>query len=204
MNILAVCGFEGSGKDTVSNIIVEKYGYKRISFAGVLKDILAVLFDWDRELLEGITDESREWRETVDEWWSKELNIPNFTPRYAMQHIATDVLRKHFHTDIWLLAVKRKIMKMGKVIITDARFKNEIDFIKTLDGKLIHVYNEIPPWFEFYAAAETDTPFYEMENMHRSQYEWVRSKFDSKISNNSDLEDLRREVVRVYTELQNV
>lgn len=191
LNIIAVCGAEGSGKDTISNIISEKYGYKKISFAGVLKDILAVLFDWDRELLEGITDESRIWRENTDKWWSKELNIPNFTPRYAMKYIATYVFKEHFHNDIWLLTVKRKIMKMSKVIITDARFKNEIDFIKSFNGILVYVSRDEPDWVARYKSGEDVE---EIKKLHISQYEWIRSDFDVTIDNSSDLESLKLQI----------
>lgn len=183
LDIIAVCGSEGSGKDTISNII-EKYGYTKVSFACILKDIVSILFGWDRVLLEGSTEESRIWRETVDEWWSKELDIEGFTPRYALQYIATDVFRYHFHNDIWLLSVKRKIMNLGKVIITDARFNNEIEFIKKLGGSLIYVSRNEPEWFQRYKNGVNVS---EIEDLHVSQYEWIRNEFDYKIDNNKDL-----------------
>lgn len=154
-----------------------------MNFACILKDLLAILFDWDRELLEGISEESRIWRETIDEWWATELNIPNFTPRYAMQYIATDVFRKHFHNDIWILSLKRKIIKMDKIIITDCRFNNEINFVKMLGGILIHVERNSPSWFFRYKNGEEVD---EIKELHNSQYEWIRSEFDGVILNNSD------------------
>lgn len=191
MKLIAVCGFEGSGKDSVANFISNMYDYKKISFASVLKDILAILFDWDRELLEGITEESRIWREQIDEWWAKELNISNFTPRYAMQYIATNVFRKHFHNDIWLLTVKRRLTKMDKVIITDARFMNEIEFIKMLGGTLIHIERELPDWVHRYKNGEDVE---EIKTLHISQYEWIRANFDDVISNAGTKEDLDKNI----------
>ena len=29
MKIIAICGFQGSGKDTLANILIKKYGYKK-------------------------------------------------------------------------------------------------------------------------------------------------------------------------------
>ena len=68
MSIIAICGFQGSGKDTLADILVNNYGYTRVSFAGAVKDVAAVIFSWDREMLEGRTKESREKREEIDEW----------------------------------------------------------------------------------------------------------------------------------------
>ena len=44
--IIGICGLQSSGKDTLGNILVEKYGFKKLSFAGVLKDIVSILFGW--------------------------------------------------------------------------------------------------------------------------------------------------------------
>ena len=96
-NIIGICGpLIGHGKDSAAGFLIAE-GYQRISFAGVLKDACANIFGWDRVLLEGNTPESRAFREMPDEWWSKRLDIPNFTPRYALQYVGTDVLRTHFH-----------------------------------------------------------------------------------------------------------
>ena len=59
--IIGVTGFIGSGKDTIANYLVAKHGFVRDSFAGTLKDAVAQVFGWDRELLEGLTPEAREW-----------------------------------------------------------------------------------------------------------------------------------------------
>ena len=64
--IIGICGFQGSGKDTVADYLVNTHDFRRISFAGTLKDAVSAIFGWDRELLEGRTRESREWREQID------------------------------------------------------------------------------------------------------------------------------------------
>ena len=107
--LIGICGFKSSGKDTVADYLVNNYGFIRITFASAVKDILSVMFDWPRTKLEGLTQEDREWREQIDPWWSNNLNIPNFSPRYAMQHIATDLFRNYFHKDIWIKIVENKL-----------------------------------------------------------------------------------------------
>ena len=61
--IVGICGLIGSGKGTVADFLVNDKGFTKLSFADKLKDSVATLFDWPRELLEGDTEESRQWRE---------------------------------------------------------------------------------------------------------------------------------------------
>jgi hypothetical protein len=84
--IVGICGFQSSGKDTIAELLINEYGFKKLSFAGALKDVLSVIFGWSREKLEGLTKEDREWREQIDIWWSKTLDMPQLTPRYALQY----------------------------------------------------------------------------------------------------------------------
>ena len=99
MNTIGLLGNIGSGKNTVAQYLATK-GCIPTSFAGPLKDLCANVFGWERDLLEGETDESRKFRETVDMFWTKKLSIPNFTPRLALQLIGTDVMRNHFNQNI--------------------------------------------------------------------------------------------------------
>jgi hypothetical protein len=55
MSIIAICGFQGAGKDTLADILVNNYGFIRVSFAGAVKDVASAIFGWDREMLEGRT-----------------------------------------------------------------------------------------------------------------------------------------------------
>jgi cytidylate kinase len=71
--IIGICGFIGSGKDTIADYLANVRQFRRISFAGTLKDAVSAVFGWDRELLEGRTQQSRAWREQPDEWWSQRL-----------------------------------------------------------------------------------------------------------------------------------
>jgi hypothetical protein len=50
--ILCLSAWKGSGKDTVAKILVEKYGFTRLAFADVLKDMVAEQYGIDRESLD--------------------------------------------------------------------------------------------------------------------------------------------------------
>ena len=99
--IIGIAGLIGSGKGTVADILVEQHNFTKISFADKLKDGVASSFGWNRELLEGDTDESRAWRETVDEFWTKETGR-EITPRLVLQEFGTDCMRNGFYDGIWV------------------------------------------------------------------------------------------------------
>ena len=102
--IIGVCGFIGSGKDTIADYLVNIHQYRRESFANTLKDAVSAVFGWDRTMLEGRTKQAREWREQVDEWWSQRLGRV-ITPRWILQYWGTEVCRKGFHDDVPLADV---------------------------------------------------------------------------------------------------
>ena len=205
--IIGICGLIGHGKDTAAGFLIEE-GFHRISFAGVLKDACANVFGWDRELLEGSTDESREWRETPDEWWSARLDIPDFTPRLALQQVGTDVLRTHFHPDIWVAACERQVAMAEKdVVISDCRFFNDLSAIKRVGGTTTVVWrHDKPVWWSnastINKANASDKPKHIVDGMtnrypdvHKSEWSWAGWEFDLELYNTSTLTDFRQQTL---------
>jgi len=189
--LLSICGLKGSGKDTIGDYLVTQHGFIRYHFADALKDIVSLIFGWKRHLLEGSTQESREFREKKDEWWSKKLDR-FITPRMVLQQMGTELFRDNFHKDIWRLIVERKIKENeGKnIVITDCRFQNEIQFIRSYGGKILFVYRNLPNWFIPYKKCIIDIP----KHIHASESEWIRTDFDCEIDNNSTYENLYEQV----------
>ena len=93
--IVGVVGFIGSGKGTVGDFLKTEFGFHSLSFASHLKDVASVLFGWERNLLEGDTEESRKFRERPDGFWSKKIG-EHFTPRLALQLLGTEAEEKFF------------------------------------------------------------------------------------------------------------
>jgi hypothetical protein len=195
--IIGICGYIGSGKDTIANILIEEYNFKKDSFASSLKDILSIVFNWDRKLLEGDTDESRIWRNTTDDWWSKTLHIPNLTPRYMLQFWGTDLIRKHFHQDIWVHNLVNRIQKQQNqnIVITDCRFPSEINMIKQLGGIIIRVIRKNPDWHNIALDASNGCTVSQQQlkelNIHESEWRSLYIKPDYTILNTGSLNDLK-------------
>lgn len=157
MNLIALVGFIGSGKDTVGRHLVEEHGFRDMAFADALKDTCAAMFCWDRVMLDGKNPQSREWRNQVDPWWAAKLSIPHFTPRWALQNIGTEILRRHFNDNLWIHNVNRRIERIreedpqARIVLTDGRFPNELDMVRNLGGTIARVRRGAEP--DWYATA---------------------------------------------------
>ena len=201
MTIVAVCGFQGAGKDTIADYLIKHHNFKKLSFAGAVKDIASIVFGWDREMLEGSTQTSRKEREIVDKWWAEKLQIPNLSPRYVLQYFGTDLFRNHFHQDIWLRIVERKLNSHPNIVITDCRFPNEIEMVKSHGAKLINVQRDMPEWFDDYVKG-IDCP--EANKLHPSETSWIREKFDYVIKNNKNINELEEAIKKIIISINNV
>ena len=201
--IIGVCGFIGSGKDTVADYLQNFHEFRRESFASTLKDAVAAVFGWDRVMLEGRTKEAREWREQVDPWWAARLNMPDLTPRLMLQLWGTEVCRKGFHDDIWIASLENKLRtSKDNVVISDCRFPNEIKAIKAQGGKILWVQRGvIPHWYDIACKANKGDPkaiqWLKDEGIHASETAWAGTDFDHIVNNNSTIDSL-------YTTVKNL
>ena len=205
--IIGIVGFIGSGKDTVADYLVNFHRFKRESFANSLKDAVSVIFGWDRELLEGRTKESRNWRETRDEWWSKRLK-QDITPRWVLQYWGTEVVRKGFNDDMWVASLEHRLLNTkNDIVITDCRFPNEIKAIRAAGGKVVRIKRgPEPEWFEA-AKSMNKGPARNMNwalskhtieelGIHASETAWVGQKFDAVLDNSGTIDDLYQQIER--------
>lgn len=189
--IIGICGLIGSGKGTVADILVEHYRFQKLSFADSLKDGVAAMFGWPRELLEGDSMQSREWRECKDQFWTHELGI-TITPRLVLQQVGTECMRQGFYDGIWVSLVKQKLQQnlAANTVIPDVRFPNEISMIQQQGGAIWEVVRgELPDWAQNYRQSGI-----EPVDIHASEWAWMQTARDRVISNNGTLEDLRNQV----------
>ncbi len=196
--IIGICGLIGSGKGTVADILVDQ-GFKKVSFADKLKDGVSTIFGWDRAMLEGDTDESREWREQRDDFWSNETKM-EVTPRLVLQLFGTDCMRNGFDDGVWVSLLKKTILENpGNYVIPDVRFENEINMIRDIGGEIWWTKRGDNPewWSKAVLDTQTGSNFMADEDIHPSEWKWANTndRFDEIIYNESTLDDLRYRVL---------
>ena len=186
--LIGVVGLIGSGKGTVSDRLEQKHNFRKDSFAKSLKDAVSSMFNWDREMLEGKTDESRAWREKPDVFWSKRFG-KDVTPRWVLQYFGTEVMRQGMHDSIWIDSCMARYD--GKpTVIADTRFENEIKIIREMGGSILLVKRgQDPDWFTSYVEGNIMPA-----GIHSSEFAWAKSDFDYVIKNDGTLEELYSQV----------
>ena len=207
--IIGLIGFIGAGKGTVADILREHHGFHTDSFAATLKDAVAPVFGWPRDMLEGDTPESREFREKPDDFWCEKLCRDDFTPRLALQLVGTDVFRNNFHRDTWIYSMERRLLEThSNVVISDVRFQNEISLIHDLGGAIIRVRRgPEPEWFAHAVKANAGNTRSRtiMQNdyshVHASEWGWAGADPDYIIDNDSDLDSLNIKVEEILTQI---
>lgn len=204
--IIGISGFIGSGKDTVADYLIREHEFRRESFANTLKDAIAAVFGWDRLLLEGRSKQAREWREQVDLWWAKRLNIPNLTPRWVLQYWGTEVCRKGFDDDIWIASLENKLRTAtDNIVISDCRFPNEIAAIKAQGGKILWIQRgPLPNWYDAalsFNRGQNGNINWALSKakldrlqIHSSETAWIGSKFDAIVDNNGSIDQLHKHI----------
>lgn len=135
MRIVGLVGRANTGKSTVAKYL-SKYGYYEICFASALKDYVAKKYNLNREMLNGDTDESRIWREEY-------ILDCGITPRKLLQKVGNGKRAKD--PDYWVKKIN--INDIDKFVISDCRFANELEFIKSIPNsitiKLVRPNNSI-------------------------------------------------------------
>lgn len=135
--LIGILGRKRSGKDTIGNYMVEKYNYNRYAFADPIKDISKIMFDLSEKQL-------NEDKEKIDEQWG-------VSPRTFLQKFGTEICRNNLETyipniildgeTIWikLFRIFYEKNKDKDIVITDVRFLDELNAIKSFGGKIVKV-----------------------------------------------------------------
>jgi hypothetical protein len=138
--LIGITGAAGTGKDTLGNYLTERYGYRRQALADPVKELLNKRFGWTMEM----------WQ---DRYW-KELPQPQagfhaeegyesyvYSPRTWAQWLGTEAGRDVHGEDIWikLLFARWRDAGLPPTVITDVRFDNEANTLRTAGAQIIHL-----------------------------------------------------------------
>lgn len=127
--LIGIVGLARVGKDTAADYLCNVYDLHRYAFADPIKDMLTCVF--------GNLFRNGD-RENPIEWLGK-------SPRQMMQTLGTEWGRGLIHPDLWVLVAGQmwqKYQKVGPsdgVVISDVRFANEAEWIRSQGGVLIQI-----------------------------------------------------------------
>ena len=125
--VLGLAGHKSSGKDTLAALLAP-YGFRRVAFAEPLKAACRAIFGFTEAQM---CDPAQ--KEQPDPYWG-------FTPRWAMQRLGTEGVRGAVADDVWTRAFLRHVSDQeGPFVVTDVRFQNEVDAIRSLGGRVFLV-----------------------------------------------------------------
>jgi hypothetical protein len=169
--IIGLTGYAQSGKDTVAEILVKKYGFTRVAFADKIREFLYELNPVIKDgfKLRGIVD--------AYGWDVAKVNEPEI--RRLLQEIGLSA-RKVFGDDFWIVQALDKNNSYDRLVITDVRFENEAEHIK-LVGNWLDKPSEI--W-------RIKRPNVRAVNEHVSESQMDGYKVDRILLNGGSLEEL--------------
>lgn len=145
--IVMLTGHAQVGKDTFAKRLIEKHGFTRVAFADPMREALLKLNPcipmegsygtsekWATALRQSLGYSSTDYRlaELVKAvgWDAAKTEVSEV--RQLLQHLGTEVGREILGESVWVGLAAEKIIKQNleKVVITDARFANEITSTK--------------------------------------------------------------------------
>lgn len=148
--VLALSGWRGSGKDTSADYLVNEYGFKKMSFAARLKDMVSKLYNVPREDLDSPTRKEMplvnlpviptdRFTQTIHDMLREELKSGYWTPRALC--ILEGSIKRSVHANYWIRAVAEEIINSssGNYVISDMRYQSEADTLKILIPQIITV-----------------------------------------------------------------
>lgn len=205
--IIGIGGKLASGKDAISDYLVENHGWVKIGMSDALGDSLLQLDPW----IEEPTQERLGWFRT---WVLEKIvglsNVKFYYERYSsileregyvqaktygevrrlLQKLGTEVGRKIISESTWTDIVVRRAKEAAKtapgVIITGIRFPNELDMITDeLDGEL---------WWVVRPSLQAGS-----NSEHSSENSVHETDFDRTIQNDGTLDELYQKVSAIVS-----
>lgn len=196
--LIGLTGPAGSGKDTVADYLCAQHGFARLAFADPLRIEIAIAYCIQVDQLL-----DRAGKETPQPWLALRrctnwqfvalmtarhhilLDQP-LSPRMVLQHWGTEYRRECCGQDYWTAQIDNTLADMDRagltrIVITDARFADEAEFIRERRGHIWHIAR----------------PGIEPVNGHSSERQLAIQPGDLLIDNHLTIDSLQRRIDRL-------
>ena len=159
----------GCGKSTVAQLLCQRHGHIRLSFADPMKWLLV-------SMLQAAGYSDNEARRIP--WEDKAAPLDRLpgapTMRHLLRTLGTEWGRDYVHQDLWVQVWREQALRLPRVVADDVRMPNEAAMIRELGGAL----------WEIRRPGHADT------SGHRSEAGLPGVTFDRVITNDGTLADL--------------
>lgn len=164
MKVIGLLGGAASGKSTIGDYLVHKYGARKYSFAFPLKEIVRRAFDLTDNQVFG----SQPFKETVDPRY-------NVSPRWLLQRLGTEGIRSVLGEDFWWQNCLDRLAEDDPTIavIEDFRFQNEVNGFLSLNINVDPAYPIVNIW-RIEAPGKRATA---ADPDHQSEAEWTQCAY---------------------------
>jgi len=175
--VLGVAGPPGAGKDTLSDLLVEHFGFTKIAFADPMREITAAI-NPVVGFLEGTETSGAKvvrYNDVVE--WHGYNEAKRIYPevRRFLQRLGTEAGREGpFGPDVWVNIGLERASAFERVVFSDLRFRNEAEAIKKLGGATIRV----------------DRPGYSHQQDHKSESSLLDWNHDLYVKNDGPIEQM--------------
>lgn len=193
MIIVGMSGYARSGKDEAAKVLVEEFGFTRISFADKLREFLYALnpqvawTDVDAKLkfMPNVKNGVIRLRDVIDEfgWDGYKDTMYASEIRPLLQRLGTEAGREVLWDSIWIDAAFAGLDPDGKYVIADARFPNEAQAIVERGGQMWRI-----------SRAGNEPAKLPDGTIHSSETSLDDWRFDIGINNNETLERFQQTV----------
>lgn len=142
--IVGLSGYARTGKDTVADVLVQEFGFKRYAFADKLRECVLALdpiVSTGHERLKDFESKYRRLSSVIEEFGWDGYKQSNYGSeiRSLLQRMGTEVGRDIIGEDTW---VKGLDNESGRIVVTDMRFPNEYDRVVNNNGETWRITRE--------------------------------------------------------------
>ena len=162
MEIIALSGYARAGKDEAAKTLVESFGFIQVAFADKLREMLYALDPICGHYYDSKNPSFVTVQEVIDKrgWDGYKETEYGSEIRRLLQRLGTEAGRQTLWDSIWIDAAFANLPEDAKVVVSDARFINEFDAVKSRGGRVWRIERPgIGPVNDH--PSETEAPTYQ-------------------------------------------
>lgn len=126
--IIGLVGFARTGKDTVAEVLKD-FDFQRVSFADPIRNAVYALDPY-------VTESGLRLQKLVDTLGWDACKTQYLEVRRLLQVFGTEVAREQWSDSFWVDLGFSQMEEEGRYVITDVRFPNEAEAVRTHGGTL--------------------------------------------------------------------